>query len=508
MNCIKAIIMSKHATLIYPHQLYTNHPAINHSHQHYVIEDTLFFGDLRYPLNFHKQKLLYHRATMKRYVDDVLDGYDVVYLEYAQTKSRLDFSFYTLAQVGITDVHVVDVTDDVLDRRIRRYCKKYNLTLHVYDSPNFLVTRDDIDTFWHHRRADDYRQTDFYIWMRKRLGLYITDEGKPIGGKWTYDTDNRKKLKKDVIVPQVTQHMSNPYIDEARHYVEEHFASNPGQMQTFVYATNHDEALTVLHQFLHERLNDYGTYQDAITQRTPFLFHSMLSAPLNIGLLSPQDIINALIDYHQAHPDLRFGSIEGFLRQVIGWREFMRAVYLREGVRQRNSNFFHSQNQLNQAWYNAKVGMPVVDEVIEKINQYAYAHHIERLMILGNLMLLCQVHPTAVYNWFMEMFIDAYDWVMVPNVYGMSQYADGGLITTKPYISSSNYILKMSSYKKGDWSTEWTSLYWTFIQKHREFFSQNARLSMMTSHLRRMDETTIQAHIASAEKTIARLTQQ
>jgi deoxyribodipyrimidine photolyase-related protein len=491
--------MPRHVTLIYPHQLYSP-PPFTHADTHYVmIEDPLFFGDARYPVRFHKMKLAYHRATMRRYYDEVLYGHERHYRAYHETGAYGEDVFAWLAEQGYTDVHVIDPTDWVLSKRIQRYTLQYGLTLHEYDSPNFLTTRTQLDEFWQDKSADDYHQTAFYIWQRQRLGILLEDEGKPLGGRWTYDTDNRKKLGKDAPLPAQPMTFHNRYIYEARAYVEQHWANNPGSTESFIYPTNADEAEQMLGWFLHHKLEQYGTYQDAITNRDPFLFHSLLSAPLNVGLLDVQHVLDETLAYHTYHPETRLESVEGFVRQVIGWREFMRAVYVRDGVRQRTSNFFGNERTLDESWYTGKTGIQPLDDVLEKIGRYAYAHHIERLMLLGNFMLLAEVHPDEVYTWFMAMFIDAYDWVMVPNVYGMSQYADGGLITTKPYISSSNYVRKMSDYKREAWADTWDGLYWRFIAKHRDFFQSNARLSMMTSHLKRMGDDKFNAHIAHAE---------
>jgi deoxyribodipyrimidine photolyase-related protein len=196
---------------------------------------------------------------------------------------------------------------------------------------------------------------------------------------------------------------------------------------------------------------------------------------LNIGLLTPGEVVAETLAFSRKRR-VPLNSLEGFLRQVIGWREFMRAVYLGVEKKQRRMNFWDHKRRLPLSLYSGETGLAPLDTVIRRINQNAYAHHIERLMILGNFMLLSEIDPNAVYRWFMEMFIDAYDWVMVPNVYGMSQYADGGLITTNPYISSSNYLRKMSDFPAGDWCAVWDGLYWRFVGKHRDFFLGNPRL--------------------------------
>ncbi|MGC9307745.1 MAG: FAD-binding domain-containing protein, partial [Thermoplasmatota archaeon] len=291
----------------------------------------------------------------------------------------------------------------------------------------------------------------------------------------------------------------NEYVAEARRYVEQRFPGNPGSIDDFMYPVTHVDAARWLMDFLEKRLSLFGDYEDAIVRDEIFLFHSVLSPLLNSGLLTPGQVLDATLTYADEH-DVPLNDLEGFIRQLIGWREFMRGVYLFRGTEQRTGNFWKHDTVMPAAFYDASTGIEPVDVTIEKLYRHAYTHHIERLMVLGNFMFLCEIHPREIYRWFMELFIDAYDWVMVPNVYGMSQYADGGLITTKPYISSSNYIRKMSNYPRGDWCDIWDGLYWRFIHKHRDFFAGNPRMRVMTAALQRMDEEKLQGHLATAEQ--------
>ncbi len=222
---------------------------------------------------------------------------------------------------------------------------------------------------------------------------------------------------------------------------------------------------------------------------------------LNIGLLSPHEVVEAALNEFGRIP---LNSLEGFVRQVIGWREFIRGVYHHWGRRQRSRNYWQHTRPMPTAFYTGRSGIEPVDTTIRRVLELGYCHHIERLMILGNIFVLCEIEPDAVYQWFMELFVDAYDWVMVPNVYGMSQYADGGMMTTKPYISGSSYVLKMSSYKKGDWCPVWDGLFWRFIDKHQEFFSRNPRLSMMARQLDKMGPRR-KTHLSIAEQFLSTL---
>jgi deoxyribodipyrimidine photolyase-related protein len=233
-----------------------------------------------------------------------------------------------------------------------------------------------------------------------------------------------------------------------------------------------------LAEFLKNKLELFGPYEDAITTEGSFLFHSILSPLMNIGLLTPQYVLEETLEYVKNNVT-NLSSLEGFIRQIVGWREYIRAVYIYLGNKERNGNYFNSTLEIPESFWQGNTGIVPIDDTIKTSLKYAYAHHIPRLMIMGNFMNLCQFQPFEVYRWFMEMYIDAYDWVMVPNVYSMALYADGGLITTKPYISGSTYILKMSNYKKGEWSEIWDALFWNFVGQHYKLLSKEGRLGFI-----------------------------
>lgn len=228
-------------------------------------------------------------------------------------------------------------------------------------------------------------------------------------------------------------------------------------------------------------MHHFGDYEDAIVQDEEILFHSCLSPLLNIGLLTPRQVIDETIKFNKKHK-VPLNSLEGFIRQLIGWREFIRGIYHTVGEKQRKRNFFKHNRKLSTPFYQGTTGVTPIDVAIKKVLKNGYVHHIERLMVLGNFFLLCGISPNEVYRWFMELFIDSYDWVMVPNVYGMSQYSDGGMMTTKPYFSGSNYILKMSDFKKAPWCEVWDALFWEFLIKHDRFFAKQPRLSFLHQH--------------------------
>ena len=269
-----------------------------------------------------------------------------------------------------------------------------------------------------------------------------------------------------------------------------------GTSEFFFYPTNFKEAKDWLSDFFENRFSLFGDYEDAITKNESFLWHSLLSPLLNSGLLTPQDVIDKALLYSEKN-NIPLNSLEGFIRQIIGWREFICLTYKKYGNKMRTTNFWNfPKKTIPESFYNASTGIEPVDNVIRNILKYGYCHHIERLMILGNFMLLCRIHPDEVYKWFMEMFIDSYDWVMVPNVYGMSQFSDGGIFSTKPYISSSNYIKKMSDYKSDHWCVIWDALFWKFIHENESYFRKKYRLAMLTRNLDKMGSSKLNNHLA------------
>ena len=332
----------------------------------------------------------------------------------------------------------------------------------------------------------------------KKRNILLDVAGGPQGGQWTFDADNRKKYPKNEKPPGIVFTPENKITLEAKAYVNKHFGKNYGSIEKTIYPTDFLSAEKWLDVFLNERFNNFGIYEDAIVANESFLNHSVISPLLNIGLLDPQQIISKAIKT-AAQNNIPMNSVEGFIRQVMGWREFIRIVYEREGSRQRTTNYWGFTRKIPPSFWTGNTGIEPIDNVIKKILQTGYSHHIERLMVLGNFMLLCEFDPDEVHRWFMEMFVDAYDWVMVPNVYGMTQFADGGLMTTKPYISGSNYLLKMSDYKKGDWTTVWDGLFWRFMHVHRDFFLKNPRLGMLIRTFDKMPEEKRNRHISNAD---------
>ncbi|HMO13374.1 MAG TPA: cryptochrome/photolyase family protein [Pirellulaceae bacterium] len=477
------------AALIFPHQLFEEHPALTPVDIAVLVEDPLFFKQYR----FHQQKLILQRASMQVYAQQLRqNGIESLYIEANELESTAQIA-PILKLRGITSVQYVDPSDDWLSAALENSLARENIRFEVLEDPYFLTPMHVWKEYASRRKR--WYFTEFYISQRKRLNVLV-EGAHPTGGKWSFDTENRKRLPKDVLIPEIAWPGENPAVTEAMHYVAHNFPQAIGSGERFRYAVSTRDARTLLNDFVERRLSRFGDYEDAIARDETFLFHSVLTPYLNIGLISPGEVVSAALAYSDRVP---FNALEGFIRQVIGWREYMRGVYLNLGRRQRSRNFWQHHHSMPSAFYDGSTGILPVDTVIHRVLDNAYCHHIERLMVLGNFMLLCEISPDAIYQWFMELFIDAFDWVMVPNVYGMSQYADGGLITTKPYISSSTYIRKMSDFKKGDWCEIWDALYWRFVWKHRDHLAQNPRTKLMIKQCERMGRK-IEQHLSLSDQ--------
>ncbi|MDG1916824.1 MAG: cryptochrome/photolyase family protein [Flavobacteriales bacterium] len=461
--------------IIFPHQLFQQSDLLDNNFPIYLVEEYLFFKHY----NFHKQKLAFHRASMKFYQSYLESkGKKVIYVQANETTSDIRLLIPELIDKGVREIHIINPVDDWLEKRLSEGAKDMLCT--IYESPYFINLSDEYSDFFKATKKK-YFQTSFYIEQRKKLRILIDKNASPTGGKWSYDTDNRKKYPKDKEAPKFRPLPSNEFYSEAVTYVNQNFSDNLGQLSDNpIYPNDFAQTSKWLNDFFDQRFYDFGIYEDAIVDKEHFLNHSILTPMLNVGLITPAQIIDAVLAYSQTN-EIPLNSLEGFIRQIIGWREFIRGIYVAKGTEERNRNFFQHSRKIPPSFYDGTTGIVPIDTTIKKILKTAYAHHIERLMVLGNFMLLCEFDPDEIYRWFMELFIDAYDWVMVPNVYGMSQFADGGLMSTKPYISSSNYLRKMSNYKKDEWQDTWDALYWQFIDKHRDVFNKNIRMKFMVS---------------------------
>ncbi len=454
----------------------------------------------------HKLKILMFFTAMRAYRDDLrLHGFTVFYRSIDDADFSQEYT-HKLAAVldreGFMQVDYFEIEDHFFARKISQFLTSGDYHSQRHNSPMFLCSRAKFAAFAEDKKT--LRMTGFYQLMRTDLAILLDAAGKPVGGKWSFDEDNRKKLPKDISLPKrpVLAAEDNT---ELKRQIERHFADHPGLMDNLWMPTTRQQALDWLEHFLRVKFAQFGPYEDALHSDDQFLFHSALSPVLNIGLLTPREVIDRALSYADEFA-VPINSVEGFVRQIIGWREFIRGVYHCHGEQQVTKNFWGHQNRLTEHWYLGTTGIPPLDDAITSCRVDGYTHHIPRLMVIANLMTLARIHPDDIYCWFMEMFVDSSDWVMVPNVYGMGTFADGGLFATKPYLCGSNYLLKMSNYKKGPWCDVVDGLYWQFMQDNLEFFKSNPRLSIMPRALNKLNPERKTLIFACAETFISNTT--
>lgn len=407
------------ANLLFPNQLFQEHEFYTNGHPVYLVEEYLFFKEF----DFHKTKIAFHRATMKSH-EVYLKSIDVKvhYIPAIKNESDIRKLIPILSEKGVSELHYVNPTDNWLEKRIVEYGNKHNVKFIECHNPAFINSKEDLSSFFKPNKKKFF-QTSFYKGQRKKHELLVDSQMEPYGGKWTYDIDNRMKYPKSKVPPTWPLLDESDEWNEAVDYVETHFQSNPGKIDAQrLYPITIEEAEVWLEVFFTQRFHKFGDYEDAIHKDETLLNHSLLSPLINVGFLLPMDVVQKSIDYADVQ-GIPINSLEGFIRQIIGWREFIRGMYEVKGSQSRTTNYWNHKRKIPHCFYDGTTGIPPVDDTIHKVINHGYCHHIERLMIIGNFMLLCEIDPREVYRWFMELFIDAYDWVMVPNVYGMSQFA-------------------------------------------------------------------------------------
>jgi len=457
---------------------------------------------------FHKHKIILFLAAMRSYADLLArHGYEVLYFKLDDPEAD-QFSYEEKLATVLrahpnAGLRQFEIEDKFMERRVNALTKNLQRGTTVIKSPMFLTSRDEFKEYLK-RHKKPFMKT-FYEQRRRDLRILVDAKGQPVGGKWSFDEDNRQRLDPEVAIPSLPPVTENKHVKVLKNLVDKIFADHPGDANNFWLPVTQSESESWLGDFLERRLELFGDFEDAIDANQFSLFHSVLSPVMNLGLLTPDVIIQKSL-VHAQKKKVPLNSLEGFIRQVIGWREFVRGIYQNYSERQDVENFFGHSRGLADCWYSGETGILPLDDAIRKTLKFGYAHHIERLMVIGCLMLLSQVDPRQVHRWFMEMYVDSSDWVMGPNVYGMSQFSDGGIFATKPYICGSNYILKMSHYKKGPWCEAWDGLYWKFVSEKFQYLAKNPRLSMMVAMWGKKTKAEQKKLLSAAELFMERVT--
>jgi len=394
---------------------------------------------------------------------------------------------------------------------IQKWQQNLNIPVKILSDDRFLTSHDEFSKWADGRK--ELRMEYFYREIRKNYKI-LMDGIKPEGGKWNYDNENRKPLKDKILIPQTFTSKTDAITNEVISLVTKHFSDHFGDIKPFHYAVTREEALKALKKFIKERLNKFGDYQDAMVQGEPWLFHSHISLYLNSGLLLPLECVKYAEQAYQ-NGLAPLNAVEGFIRQIIGWREFVRGIYWLKMPKYKPLNFLEAKRKLPNFFWDGETKMNCLSQCIRETKNNAYAHHIQRLMVLGNFSLIAGLNPDEVNEWYMIVYIDAFEWVELPNVSGMVLFADGGVLASKPYAASGSYINKMSDYckkcsykvsqKNGEDACPFNYLYWNFLLQNIEKLRGNHRLSLIYKSLERMDKNKVSLIRADSDKFFASL---
>jgi deoxyribodipyrimidine photolyase-related protein len=427
-----------------------------------IVEDPVYFGFRESKMNFNKKKLILHFASMKYYYDYLHQNkFDVEYIELDECLKN-KATFYNQSMFKKNKTYCFDPVDHLLMRKIKK-----NKNIEILDSPLFLNTNESLEEYHKSKKNEDnYFHSSFYKWQKKSLNVLPNEK--------SYDSMNQNKIPKDIKVPPLPKITKCEFITRACARVNKQFGKNYGSVDDYVFPINHRDSLIFLKHFCEKKLQLFGQYQDAIDTSRNFLYHSCLSPMINIGLLTPMEVLTYVKSYYSKNSKMvKIQNYEGFIRQLIGWREYQRYIYLYGYKKMTSLNHFGNKKKLNSNWYKGTTGLLPLDDAIKMAFKDGYLHHILRLMVVGNLMNLVGIHPKEAYTWFMEFAVDSYDWVMIGNVYSMAMWSDGGLSMRKPYISGDGYVMnKVGNYSRGDWNKIWLSLFYNFIARNQKQISK------------------------------------
>lgn len=435
-------------------------------------------------LPHHQKKAVYVLSAMRHFALDCHNnGFSVL---YHATNGHFDDGLEQIIR-DHSHLSLWYMTPSEWDSRQRLQQVKEQFSDRVHEISNGFFFADPAE--WTSKIGEGYRMEYFYRDMRKKTG-YLMKNDEPVGNQWNFDEENRKPLPQNHTIPSVGRFEPDAITSEVKQMVEEYFPDHFGSSENFGYAVTRDQALDFLNEFIRDRLKDFGPYEDAMADGKVTVFHSGLSLYLNNGLLLPWEVCDRVEKaYREGKAPLN--SVEGFIRQVIGWREFVRIYYEAMMPEVREANFMNFSEPLPELYWSADTNMRCLQQSLKPVVEQGYSHHIQRLMVLSNFSNLTKTDPRALNRWFWLAYVDAYEWVVLPNVLGMSTFADGGVLASKPYVSSGNYINKMSNYcascaysvtkKTGEGACPFNYLYWNFVDEQRDAFQASGRNSFMVN---------------------------
>ena len=446
----------------------------------------------------HIQKVTGFFAAMRNFAKELkIANHAVIYFninDKKNTQSLVENLTILIEENNIEKFEYLSPDEYRLDQQIKSFCKNLPIDSTVFSSEHFYTEREDLETFFKGKKQ--FLMENFYRNMRKKHQILMIDK-QPEGGKWNYDASNRKKWKGDTLIPQEINFDTN--VEDILSDIKKAKIETIGKINSkyFEYPISRKQAIQQLNYFCEHLLVHFGDYQDAMHTDKIYLFHSRISFAMNTKIISPKEIIDTVLETYRKQQDaIDISQVEGFIRQILGWREYMRGMYWMLMPEYKKENFLDNKNKLPEFFWTGKTKMNCLKNAINNSLENGYAHHIQRLMITGNFALLTQIHPDEIDAWYLGIYVDAIEWVQLPNTRGMSQFADGGKIATKPYVSSGSYISKMSNYcescvykkakKFEDDACPFNTLYWNFLDEKQEKLSSNFRMKMMYSLLNKM----------------------
>jgi deoxyribodipyrimidine photolyase-related protein len=454
----------------------------------------------------HKAKIVLFLSAMRHFANQLKElHYPLTYIQ-SSSLSIVEALKEKIVKGNYSHLICIEPGEWRLKQQIEELAKDLSITLEMREDDHFYCSHQEFVKWAADKK--ELRLEYFYRLMRKTHHILIDSEGNPEGGQWNFDQDNRKPYPKKGpgILEEPIFFEPDAITQEVIDFVNETYANHPGSLEAFQWAVTRNQALEALEYFVEYRLRNFGVYQDAMWTDTPFGWHSILSSSLNLKLLNPREVIAAVVHAWKKY-DLDLSNIEGFIRQILGWREFVRGMYYLDMPQMAKDNYYDHQRPLPQWYWSGQTNMACMKDAIGQTLNYGYAHHIQRLMVTGNFALLAEILPSAVCDWYLAIYVDAIEWVELPNTAGMALFANGGRFTSKPYVASGAYIKRMSNYcgsckykpdvRFGETACPVTTLYWNFLIKHRTQFDSSPRTRLMTSNLNRIsdeDQKSIQEH--------------
>ncbi len=455
----------------------------------------------------HKQKIVFWLSAMRHFYQELKDKKrDIKYIKFGAKNSRsITDALKNYKKNNNFNKLILEHPAEYRQKEeLENFCKNNKVELVLLDDHKFIADIDD---------KPDHVMEAFYRKMRAKTG-YLISNNKPVGGKWNYDSQNRKAVSKNKKIPEIKGFAPDKITKDVMKLVNKNFANNFGDLDIFWFAITRKDALKALNYFITKFLPEFGDYQDAMLESQPFLYHSTLSQYINIGLLSPIEVCDK-VEQAYKNKKISLNTCEGFIRQIIGWREYVRLIYWHNMPEYAAKNYLDYSKKLPKFYWDANTKMNCIKSVVNFTIKFAYSHHIQRLMITGNFAALIGVKPNEIHEWYLAVYADAFEWVEMPNTIGMATFADGGIMATKPYIASGNYVNKMSNFcknchykvaeKEGESACPFNYLYWNYLIKHKEKLIKIQRLNMPYNLLAKMDRKKLAKIKEDSEKFLEKL---